>query len=160
MRQILYTYVFVIALCLAGCMSPDIVYEKYENGSRTARIAVRTADYPAGDSYIVLEGERIVANVSASQDAKGIIGAKGSSKGMVLAYIACGIIAILGICAFAMPNNIISNRDGLIITGVGLAGFAGLRWVEASVPVMMWLLPVVAVCGGLYLVVVWLSKKR
>jgi hypothetical protein len=143
-----------------GCLvSPSITYEEYKDGFKTSKIVLRTPKYPLGDSYITLDGSAVTANVSASQDAKGIIGQEGKNKSLIFLYGICGIIVILGVVAFAMPNNIVSNKDGLIICGIGGVSFAVVRWVEAAAPVMMWVLPIAAVCGAIYFVILWMKKK-
>lgn len=149
----------ICILATMGCVAPSITYEQYEDGYRTSKVVVRTPKYPLGDSYIALDGQALTANVSASQDAKGIIGATGKAKSLLFLYGICGLIVILGVVAFAMPNGIVSNKDALIICGIGGISFAVVRWVEAAAPVMMWVVPLIAVGAGLYFVVIWLRKK-
>jgi hypothetical protein len=151
----------ICILATMGCfISPSITYEQYEDGYKTSKIVLRTPKYPLGDSYIALDGQAVTANVSASQDAKIIIGAEGKAKSLLFLYGICGIIVILGVVAFAMPNQIVSNKDALIICGIGGVSFAVVRWVEAAAPVMMWVVPIAAVCAGLYFVVIWLRKDK
>ena len=149
----------LFVVLLAGCAYPNLTVEEYQDGSKTRRIVLRTVEYPLDGSQVTLEGNELTARIGASQDAKGIIGSKAQGRNMRLMYIVCGIICLLGIVAFALPNQIISNKDALIICGVGGVGFAVVRWVDASAPVMMWALPAVVVVVALYLGWTWLKGR-
>lgn len=150
----------VLVLLLAGCASPHLTVDEYENGTRTRRIALRSVEYPLDASYITLENGTLTAKLGASQDAKGIIGSTSQGKSLRLMYGVCGLIVLLGVVAFALPNQIVSNKDALIICGIGGAGFAVVRWVDASASVMMWILPVLVVGVALYLGWTWIKARK
>jgi len=154
-------FLAIIAIVvLSGCSSPSIMHETYKGGRILSRTTLRTAEYPLGDSYIRLEGETITANVSASQDAKTIIGSKADAQSMKIMYGICGLIVLLGVVAFALPNQMVSNKDALIICGIGAGGFMVVRWVSAAAPVMAWVLPAIVVGAVLYLLYLGVLRKK
>jgi hypothetical protein len=152
----------LIVLFLAGCASSGTIKVKneriYPSGvvERT-EIALKPPTSPLGESYVTLDTNGFRMAVSGSQDVATISKAKGDSRNKGIMYGGCALLLVLGAVALALPNGMVSNKDGLIISGVGLAGFAALRWVEAASPVMMWALPVAVIAGAGWLL--WKSKR-
>lgn len=150
--------IYLVVLC--GCISPSIKHYTYgDDGALISKTIVSSTKYPAGDSYVFSTNGVVEARLSASQDAKLIIGATGQSRNMLVMYVMCGLIVLVGIGCFAAPNHIISNKDALIICGIGGVGFAVVTWVSAAAPIMKFVIPVVAVGALFYFGYQWMKKK-
>ncbi|MHC5062162.1 MAG: hypothetical protein ACYTFK_13950, partial [Planctomycetota bacterium] len=154
-KLLLIAFIFMVGCTSTGLMTMT-VEKLYPNGvvERT-EIALKPPTAPLGDSYITSDTNGLRMALSGSQSEAGIQRVKGDSRNKGIMYGGCALLLVLGMVAFALPNGIVSNKDGLIISGVGLAGFAALRWIEASSPVMMWVLPIALIGGGVWLLLQW-----
>ena len=98
--------------------------------------------------------------VPESQSAAQMEDAKQDGKNKRLLYAGAALILVIGAVAFALPNQLVSNYDAIIICVIALVAFGSLRYVEASEQVMGYVLPVAIVAGVGWVAYRYVDSKK
>jgi hypothetical protein len=146
--------VFISILLLAGCLSDErgsVISHSvtmYPDGVvKTTDIEMKSPSSPSGPSLITDTTDGVSITVSAQQSKAKLAKAEGSVKNKKYLYIACGIFLLLGGIAIAMPDYIIGSIDSFLVMGSAMASTALVFYVDASVKIMGYLIPVLIVVG-------------
>ena len=159
------------ALLVGGCSGPSTikteVVRTYPSGVvEKVKTSLKGPEYALEGSSLDVTTNGVYGSLSAAQDVKGIEEARGESakeleeaKGdnisKKIVYGGLALILLLSIVALFLPDTIVSKKDALTGFACALAGFVIVRYVEASAPVMKWVIPLAALGGGIYLFVMW-----
>jgi hypothetical protein len=154
----------IILLLLAGCAQTGMIRSKivttYPDGAvTTTETVLRAPQNPRGSSSLISTTNGVTASLSASQSLADLEGVIQDGKNKRLLYAGCAALLLLGGIALALPNMLVSNKDAMLIMACGGAGFAVLRYVEASENYMGYVVPVAIVAGCVYISWQYISKK-
>lgn len=154
----------VAALTVGGCTSPSTIKTElvrtYPSGVvEKVKTSLKGPEYAISGSSLNVTTNGVYGALSASQDAKGIEGVKGEAAGSKLLYGALALILTLSAVALFLPEKIVKNKDALLGAAISIAGYAIVRYTNASASVMKWVIPTAAVGYGIYLVIRWRKSK-
>ena len=148
-----------------GCTTTSGISYKslteYPDGTvKTEQVTVSAPSEPQGASFIESYTNGLTASVSGSQSASELAKVKGQQRNKGMLYGGCALLLLLGGVALALPNQLVSNKDAMIVLGAGMASMAVVMWVDASSGVMMYVLPLLIIGATIYIGWLYFNNKK
>ena len=155
LNKLLISLMVACATLFVGCaIHSGIVYDsvtEYPDGTvRTEQVTVSAPSEPQGASFINSTTNGLRASVSGSQSASELAKVKGEARNKGFLYGGCALLLIIGGIALALPNQLVSNKDALMVLGSGMASIAVVMWVDASSVIMKWVIPALIIVAVIY----------
>ena len=158
----------LIAFCTTGCMA------RAKYGSITAKSTLTHPDGtievsettlinpkdPKAGATVTRTDNGFSATISGSQSRADLAKVKGQQRNKGMLYGGCALLLLLGGVALALPNQLVSNKDALMVLGAGGASIAVVMWVDAAAGVMKWVIPAVVVFAVVYIGWLYIQNKK
>ena len=158
---LLIATIFSIYGCSCRSGIDSRVVTKYADGTvRTEETAVRQPNDAEGGGYIVSTTNGFSVGVAGAQDKAKLAGVVGDTNNKRVLYYAAGLLWVLSLIAWFLPDAIIRPKEaaaGFLVSG---AATACVVWVDASADIMKYVIPVTAVSGVVYMVWKFVIKKE
>ena len=148
-----------------GCTTTSGISYKslteYPDGTvKTEQVTVSAPSEPQGASFIESYTNGLTASVSGSQSASELAKVKGDARNKGMLYGGCALLLLIGGVALALPNQLVSNKDALMVLGAGMASIAVVMWVDASSGIMTYVLPALIIGAVVYIGWMYYGNKQ
>lgn len=168
MKKLLMLSVVIILAGCAGIAKTETKQTITEGDKVTVtetRSYARQPRNPLEGASVTISNTYSNAKTSGAQDKATIDREKWIGLGRIALYALCTLVTLLGGLIMFYGEKLgmtraECNRDGMIIMGCGIGSIALFQFVEASAPIMKWVIPVVFVGVIVYFgFTMWKKKK-
>jgi hypothetical protein len=144
---------------LQGTIKNKTVTEYPDGRVVKSKTTAKLPTYPAGYSiYTNAAGEYL--ELPSSQNEATIERVRQDGRNSRLLYFGAMLLVVIGGLAFALPNDLVDNRDASIILICGLLSFGAIRYIQAAEPIMKYVVPIAIIGGGGWVGYTYFKRKK